>query len=152
GRVYQEDFAVADPAGAGRPDDAVGDGVGPLVADPDGDLHLRQEGQAVLAAGVAVEVTLLPGVALRLLDDARRHVQLGDGPQDRLGRDGFDDNGELFHRICPAGPAPSPRRPLPIGYTGSGQRPGGRPRGRCPVTADTPAARARAALLLLLAC
>src|SRR5262249_49979442 len=53
-----EDLAVAHAAGAGGADDAVGHLLGPVRAHPHADLHLRQEGQAVLAAQVAVEVAL----------------------------------------------------------------------------------------------
>src|SRR5262245_44193857 len=101
--VHHEDLAVADAAGAGDTHDPVGHLLGPLVADPDADLDLGQVRQAVLAAGVTVEVALLAAVALGLLYDTGRDVQLGDGPQHRLGPERLDDDGELFHSCCPLG-------------------------------------------------
>src|SRR5207249_4937100 len=97
GHVKDEDFAVADAAGAGDAGDALGDLGGALVADANADLDLGQEGHAVFAADVAVEVALLPAVALGLAHDAGRHAQLGDGLQDRFGPERLDDDGELLH-------------------------------------------------------
>src|SRR4051794_32105800 len=79
GGIDAEDLAVADAPRARHRGDALRDQGGALVAHPDGDLHLGQERQAVLAAGVAVEVALLPAVALGLLHDAGADVQLGQG-------------------------------------------------------------------------
>src|SRR5206468_56263 len=79
GHVEDEYLAVADAAGAGGAGDALGDLADAVVADADADLDLRQEGHTVLAADVAIEVALLPAVALGLAHDAGADAQLGDG-------------------------------------------------------------------------
>src|SRR5262249_54288713 len=72
-------------------------------ADADGDLHLGQERHAVFAAQVAVEVALLPAVALGLAHHAGGHVQVFQRPQHRLSPERLDDDGQQLHRALPAG-------------------------------------------------
>src|SRR5262249_21784978 len=57
--VEQEDLTVAHAAGPGRARDPVRNFVDPVVADPNGNLDLGHEGIAVLAADVAIQITLL---------------------------------------------------------------------------------------------
>src|SRR5687767_4552659 len=81
----REDLAIADAAGAGGADDAVGHFLHALVAHPDADLHLGKKGHAVLAAQVAFEVALLPRVTLGFLNHAGNHIQLADDLEHRFG-------------------------------------------------------------------
>src|SRR6266478_2816450 len=92
-----KDLAVTDPPGAGAFDNAIGRFFRLVVIYPDVDFHFGQEGHAVFAADIAVQIAFLPAIALGFLSDAGDHVEVGDGPQDRLGPKGFDDNRDLFH-------------------------------------------------------
>src|SRR5262245_44319174 len=80
GGFDDEDLAVADAAGAGGADDVVGHFFRARILDPDADLDLGQERQAVFAAGVTVEVALLAAIALGLADHAGAGLQVRDDP------------------------------------------------------------------------
>src|SRR5262249_4240047 len=90
-------LAVADAAGAGTFDNTAGQLLGAIVRHPDGNLHLGQKRHVVLAAEVAVEVALLPAVALGLAHHARVDAELGGGAQPRLGPQRPRHDRELLH-------------------------------------------------------
>src|SRR5262249_38821216 len=112
--VENKKLAIADAAGAGGAYDAVGHFVHALVAHPNADLHLGDEGHAVFAADVAIQVAFLAAVAFGLAHHTRRHFQVGNGAEDRFGAERFHHDGKLFHETlsasgnrCSAGTEPT---------------------------------------------
>src|SRR5262249_36386179 len=98
--VEDEDFAVAYAACASILDYVFGYLLHFVVVDPHANLDLGQKRHAVLAARVAVEITLLPAIPFGFADDAGHHVQIADGPQHLFGTKRLYHDGELFHPVC----------------------------------------------------
>jgi hypothetical protein len=84
-----------------------------FVGHPNIDLHFRQVCRAELRSAIAIEVTLLPAVPLRLAHGAGCDAEFRNDAQHGFRTEWLDHNGELFHgSILPTRLLRSIRLPL----------------------------------------
>lgn len=94
-----KDLAVAHSTGPGDLHDLAQNLLGTGVVDPQRDFDLGQEGQRILAAGVLVQIALLPTVAFHLKNGAGLERRPLEGVEDLFGQIRFDDGDNLFQRV-----------------------------------------------------
>ena len=68
------------------------------VVDPHLDLDFGEEGERILAVAVAIEIVLLPAIALHLADRAGLERGEFQGLEDALSEERLDDGDDFLHR------------------------------------------------------
>jgi len=99
-----EDFPVADLAGAGGRGDRLKGPVHTLIGDAELDFDLGEKIDDILAAAVDIGVPLLAAEALHFGDGHAFDADFGEGIFHFLQFEGFDDGGNELHERM-AGPA-----------------------------------------------
>jgi len=92
-----EYFAVAHTSGSGGSNDCADQLFNVAVLKPDGNLHLGQISQRVLASPVFVQIAFLAAVTFDFANLAAFDGQSGDGLKDLFGHEWSDDSYNLFH-------------------------------------------------------
>src|SRR5271165_867740 len=110
------DFAVADLAGARRPDDAVHDFVDDGIVDDHLDANLRHEVDRVLSTPVNLGVALLPSIALNFADGHPEDAGLFEARLDVVERERLDDRGDQLHDYSASTFSPA-RSSSPLGLS-----------------------------------